>query len=490
MDQTEQSGRKRLRRIARWAMVQRGLLADFSPEIMAEVGAIHESPAMPDASIRDMRGMPWVSIDNDDSRDLDQLSVAENLPNGEARLFVAVADVDCLVRASSATDGHARVNTTSVYTVAEIFPMLPERLSTDLTSLNEDQDRLAMVVEMTLTADGKVRDSSVYRAIVKNTAKLAYNGVADWLEGAAEPPRRLAGSPLLQEQVQLQDRVAQMLRAWRFRKGALGLKTEEALPIFDGDILTGLAEKRQTRADELIEDVMVAANRVVTKFLESKGYPTLRRILRSPERWERIVQLAKSLGENLSAEASPEALAGFLERRRVADPEHFEDLSFSVVKLLGRGEYALALPGQKVDGHFGLAIRRYSHATAPNRRFPDLITQRLLKAALAGKPAPYSNEELSEMARQCTEQENNANKVERQVRKSAAALLLEHRLGEVFDATVTGAAAKGTWVGIRNPRVEGRLTGDASGLDVGDAVRVKLVKVDVENGYIDFARGR
>jgi exoribonuclease-2 len=469
-------------------MIQRGLLPDFSPAVLAETGAIATAGAETVPSLRDLRGLLWASIDNDDSRDLDQLSVAEPMAGGAVKILVAVADVDATVKAGSAIDGHARTNTTSVYTAAEVFPMLPEKLSTDLTSLGEGQERLAIVIEMVVAADGTVAQSDVYRALVLNRAKLAYGSVAAWLDGTASAPARLAAVPGLDEQLRIQDRVAQAMKGLRHQHGALSLETLEARAVFDGDVLADLRPDEKNRAKELIEDFMIAANGVTAKYLDGKGVPSLRRILRSPERWDRIVELAAGLGDRLSPEPSARALEEFLARRRQADLERFPDLSLSVVKLLGSGEYVVELPGQRVDGHFGLAVRDYTHSTAPNRRFPDLVTQRLLKAAIAGRPASYGGDELDALARHCTEQEDNAARVERQVRKSAAALLLASRIGERFDAIVTGASEKGTWVRMVKPAVEGKVVRGFEGLDVGDRVRVELVHTDVERGFIDFVR--
>lgn len=484
------AGRHRadLQAIARQAMLDRGLLPDFSPAALAEAARATAAAADGGPAVRDLRGPLWASIDNDDSRDLDQLTVAEALAGGAVKVLVAIADVDAVARAGSAIDAHARHNTTSVYTAAEIFPMLPERLSTDLTSLAEGEDRLAVVVEMVVDETGGAARPDLYRAMVRNHAKLAYNGVAAWLEGAGPAPARLAAVPGVDAQIRLQDRVAQRLKDRRHHRGALSLETIEARPVFDGDALADLEVEEHNRAKALIEDFMIAANGVTAKYLEARGLPSLRRVLRSPERWERIVELAAGLGGRLPPEPDAAALEAFLARRKQADPLRFPDLSLSVVKLMGRGEYVAELPGQTAPGHFGLAVHDYTHSTAPNRRYPDLITQRLLKAALAGRPAPYGNAELQELARHCTEAEDEANKVERQVGKSAAALLLAPRIGQRFDAIVTGASAKGTWVRILGPPVEGKLVRGLEGLDVGDRVRVELVSTNVERGYIDFAR--
>jgi len=488
MSRPSAQNRRELRAIARRVMIERGLLPDFSEEAKAQAETFTKPAAETGAAIRDLSGLLWASIDNDDSRDLDQLSVAEPLASGTVKILVAVADVDALVHKGSAIDDHARTNTTSVYTAAQIFPMLPEKLSTDLTSLNEEEKRLALVVEMTVDADGAVVDSTVYRAVVLNRAKLAYNAVAAWLDGAAPPPPKLAAVRGLPELLRLQDRTAQAMKQRRHQQGALSLETIQTRALFNGDVIADLLPDEKNRAKELIEDFMIAANGVTSKYLEAKGVPSLRRILRTPERWDRIVALAATLGDRLPPAADSGALEEFLIRRQRADALRFPDLALSVVKLLGSGEYAVQRPGQTPDGHFGLAVRDYTHSTAPNRRFPDLITQRLLKAALAERPAAYGDGELDALARHCTEQEDNATKVERQVRKSAAALLLAPRIGERFDALVTGASPKGTWVRILRPAVEGRLVRGVEGLDVGDHVEVELVATDVERGFIDFAR--
>ncbi len=478
--------REDLERIADRAMRDRGLLPDYSPAVRREVEAL-DGPAS-DGAARDLTDLIWCSIDNDDSRDLDQLSVAEPLDGGRIRLLVAIADVDALVSEGSAVDTHARQNTTSVYTAAKLYSMLPERLSWDLTSLVAGEDRLAVVIEMVVETDGELAGGDVYRATVHNRAKLAYDAVSAWLEGESGPPDALAAVPGLEENLRLQDRAAQTLRALRHREGALELETIEPRALFRDGELSGLEEQPKNRARELIEDLMVAANGVSARFLDRKRFPSLRRVLRSPERWARIVAVAAEHGGALPPEPDSEALAGFLARARRRDPLRFPDLSLTIIKLMGSGEYAVDLPGAAPAGHFGLAVRDYTHSTAPNRRYPDVITQRLLKAALGGEAAPYSVGELRELARHCTEQEDDANKVERLVRKSAAALLLEGRVGQRFDAIVTGASEKGTWVRIFAPPVEGKLMRGVEGLDVGDRLRVKLLGTDVERGYIDFAR--
>ena len=490
MATTHRAGREQLQSIAHEVMLQRGLLPDFSPAVIAQTDQITRAAVASGADIRDLRGLLWTSIDNDDSRDLDQLSVAEPGVDGTVKIRVAIADVDALVRKDSAIDGHAWTNTTSVYTAAQVFPMLPEKLSTDLTSLGEGQDRLAIVMEMVIGADGEVGTSDIYPAAVLNHAKLSYDAVAAWLEGAAPAPPRLAAVPGLDEQLRVQDRVAQALRRVRHAHGALRLETLEVRAVFDDGALADLLPDEKNRAKELIEDFMIAANGVTARYLQNKGLPSLRRVLRTPKRWDRIVALAAESGERLPLTPDAAALDAFLARRREADPARFPDVSLTVIKLLGSGEYALDVPGEVSEGHFGLAVKDYTHSTAPNRRFPDLIAQRLLKAALSGQPSPYSNDELATLARHCTDQEDNAAKVERQVAKSAAALLLSSRIGTRFDSIVTGASDKGTWVRIAGPTTEGRVIRGYEHLDVGDRVRVQLIRTDVARGFIDFAAER
>jgi VacB/RNase II family 3'-5' exoribonuclease len=469
-------------------MMERGFFPDFSPQALAELDGIHMPATRTDESARDLRNLLWCSIDNDDSRDLDQLTFAEAMPNGTAKVLVAIADVDALVKKQSVLDDHARQNTTSVYTVAETFPMLPERLSTDLTSLNYASDRLAIVIEMVLAGDGSLQGSDLYGAIVRNRAKLAYNSVAAWLEGNGPTPQGVGTVKGLDENLRLQDRVAQKLKALRHLHGALDLETIEARPVFDGDELKDLEADNRNRAKDIIEDFMIAANGVTARYLASKKVTSLRRVVRIPKRWDRIIEIAAERGSTLPKEPDAKTLEQFLVSAKAADPLRFPDLSLSVIKLLGAGEYVVELPGGSVPGHFGLAVKDYAHSTAPNRRYPDLITQRLLKAAVAGRSRPYENDELEALAKHCTQAEDAAKKVERQVIKSAAAILLKSRIGEQFDAIVTGAADKGTWVRLLHPPIEGRLASGFEGMDVGHRLRVQLVRTDVERGYIDFKR--
>jgi len=481
------SHRTDLKSIARRAMIERGLLPDFSPAAIAELARIQEPANHHAANVRDLTKLLWVSIDNDDSRDLDQLTVAIPQSNRSAVIMVAIADVDALVHKDSALDAHARHNTTAVYTSGDIFPMLPEKLSTNLTSLSEGEDRLALVVEFAVAQDGTVLHSALYQALVHNHAKLAYNSVAAWLMGTEPAREQVTAVTGLHAQLHLQDQVAQRLKARRHQQGALSLETIEPRALFDGDVLIGLRVERKNRAKELIEDFMIAANQATADYLRHQGVPSFRRILRSPDRWLRIVEMAARWGDVLPAEPDARALEAFLVSRRKAAPLTFPDLSLAIVKLIGRGEYVLDRSTDDAHEHFGLAVKGYTHSTAPNRRFPDLITQRLVKAALAGTTMPYRPDELEYLARHCTEKEDDAERVERQLRKSAAALLLKPRVGERFDAIVTGASEKGTWVRLVEPPVEGKLA-TGNGLDVGDRVLVELVSANVEQGFIDFSR--
>jgi exoribonuclease II len=482
------NGTTNLRAIAHQAMKDRGLEPDFPPDAIRQVNGIPGPARETDHSIRDLRHFLWCSIDNDSSMDLDQLTVAERLTAGAVKVLVAIADVDAIVKPVSPIDRHASTNTTSVYTAAEIFPMLPERLSTDLTSLGEGEDRLALVIEMGVAADGSIQESQVYRALVTNHAKLAYRSVGAWLDGTDKMPEKIAQTKGLDEQLRIQDQIAQVMKSVRYVHGALDLETIEPEAVLRDNQVVDLRLERKNRAQELIEDFMIAANGVSAQFLEKHGVPALRRVVRSPERWDAIRKVAEGFSADLPAEPDSRALAAFLARRRLADPLRFPDLSLTVVKLLGRGEYVLQLPGQQSPGHFGLAVREYSHSTAPNRRFPDLIMQRLLKAVLMEGKLPYSAAELTSLATHCTEQEDAAVKVERRVRKSAAAQFLSGRIGETFDALVTGASGKGTWVRLLKPPAEGKLVSGDGGVKVGDPIKVRLAGLNIERGFIDFVR--
>ena len=487
---TQSDARKKgvLEKIARRAMQKYGFRPDFSAEAFGELETAPQGDPAAESSETDMRHLLWSSIDNDDSLDLDQLTAAEILTDKQVKVLVAIADVEILVRKNSAIDAHARHNTTSVYTAGGIFPMLPEKLSTDLTSLNYHQDRPAMVIEMVIGDGGVLQDATIYPAKVRNQAKLAYDSVAAWLEDKEPMPVAVAAVPGLAENLRLQDRAAQQLKALRHAHGALYLETLEARPVFAGDELQDLRADGRNRAKEIIEDFMIAANGVTARFLHGKNVASLRRMVRSPKRWDRIVEIAAQHAYKLPSQPDSKSLEAFLAAQKAADPLRFPDLSLAVIKLLGPGEYVVEVPDASIPGHFGLAVKDYTHSTAPNRRFPDLITQRILKAAIEGAHAPYSRDELTELARRCTQKENDANKVERLVAKSAAAMLLSSRIGERFDAICTGAAQKGTWVRIFHPPIEGRLLDGFEGVDVGQRLEVQLVRTDVQKGYIDFKK--
>jgi exoribonuclease II len=484
-----------LRSIAQRAMLDRGFLIQFSGEAQTQT-RVEKEPAFETLKLPDLTSWLWSSIDNDDSRDLDQIEYARKEKAG-TRIYIGVADVDWFVPQNSALDRAAQHNTTSVYTGIETFPMLPGRLSTDLSSLNENVKRLAMVVEMLVGMDGAILESAIYPAVVQNHAQLTYNAVAGWLErqDSATPASNITARVLekithsdeLADQLKLQNEVAERLRERRHQSGALSLETTELQPILspEGHVID-LDARRPNRATLLIEDLMVAANQVTASLLEQKGVPNIRRVVKDPERWDRIVTLASTLGGNLPSEPDAKSLEGFLKQQRRVNPDHFHDLSLSIVKLLGRGEYVLKSPGTASPGHFGLAVQHYSHSTAPNRRYPDLITQRLLKGALAGKGALYANRELEDLATHCTQKEDDANKVERFVRKCIAATVMRAHIGEKFTAIVTGASDKGTWVRVSAPPVEGKLNGAVQGLDVGERVEVQLYSVDPYRGFIDF----
>jgi len=475
-----------LQSVAQQIMLVHGFEPEFPPEVQQQLAELkaHPPQTAPGADIRDLRNLLWSSIDNDSSRDLDQIEVAERLPDGGIRVLVGIADVDAFVPKHSPIDEHAARETTTVYTGIRNFPMLPEELSTNASSLLEDGDKLGIVIEFVAGTDGGVHSSDVYRAIVRNRAQLAYGAVGAWLEAKAIAPAKVSASIELQAQLKLQDEAAQALRKQRYREGALNLETSEVRPVVLNQQVVDVVKQEKNRATELIEDFMIAVNGVVARML--KRVSSLRRIVKTPERWDRIVQLAAAQGEKLPPQPDSKALNDFLLKRRAADPDHFADLSLAVIKLIGPGEYVLERPGEPEPGHFGLAVQDYTHSTAPNRRFADIVTQRLIKAMLSGAAAPYSDHELAAIASNCTVKEDAARKVEREMSKRLAAVAMSHRIGEAFDAIVTGVTPHGTFVRILQPRVEGLLV-QGQGVDVGDQLRVNLTRTDVQRGYIDFA---
>jgi len=476
-----------LQATAKQIMQQYGFEPDFPAPALAQLAGIKGQPEDPPSrDVRDMRNLLWSSIDNDTSRDLDQIEVAEQVSNGDVRIMVGIADIDAFVAKLTPIDQHASRETTTVYTGIRNFPMLPEELSNGTTSLLEDQDRLSVVIEFVVDAAGNLKTSELYRALVRNKAQLQYNSVGAWLEGNTAAPPRVATSTELQGQLKLQSEVAQRLKSQRFVHGALNLQTDEVHPLVLNDKVVDVVKQQKNRATELIEDFMVTANGVVARLLEDVS--SLRRIVRTPKRWDRIVQLAATKCEKLPPQPDSKALNDFLLRRKAADPDHFADLSLAVIKLIGPGEYVLERAGEAAPGHFGLAVQDYTHSTAPNRRFADVVTQRLIKAKLAGQPNPYSDDELTVIAASCTQREDAARKVEREMSKRLAAIAMQSRIGEVFDAIVTGVTDHGTFVRVLQPHVEGLLAQGDHGLDVGDKIKAKLVRTDVNRGYIDFAR--
>jgi exoribonuclease-2 len=471
---------------ARRAMLQAGFQPDLAPEVRRELEALQQTTVAPvDPAARDLRGLLWSSIDNDTSRDLDQIEYVEP-QDGALRLLVGIADVDARVSKGSAIDRHAALESTSVYTGVATFPMLPAELSTDRTSLLDAQERLALIIELHITPDGEVSRHEVYPALVRNAAKLAYSSTGAWLEGRGPMPPAVAAVQGMEAQLRLQLATAKSLREIRKRHGALTFGSLETTPVMDNGRVTGLSAREHNVAEDIIESFMVAANVGMAQYLKEKGLPCLRRVVRTPKRWDRIQALAAQFGAKLPDNPEPRALSEFLEQRALADPAHFPDLSLSIVKLLGPGEYMVETPGTEQVGHFGLAVSDYTHSTAPNRRYADLVTQRLLKASVAAASAPYSQTELAAIAAHCTDREDAARKVERLMHKVLAACLLSSRVGEVFDGLVTGAAAKGTYARLLSFPAEGRVMRGAQGIDVGDKIRVRLASVDIEKGFIDF----
>lgn len=478
-----------LQAAAKQVMLDYGFEPDFPPAVQQQLAEIKSKPPQLAVSrdVRDLRNLPWSSIDNDTSRDLDQIEVAEKLPDGKVRVLVGVADVDAFVEQSTPIDQHAAKETTTVYAGVRIFPMLPEDLSTGATSLLPGADKMCVIVEFVVDANGNVSSHDLYRGVVRNQAQLTYNAVGAWLESRGPAPPAVAASTELEAQLRLQDEVAQALKKERYRHGALNIETLEVRPLMQNGRIVDLVKQEKNRATELIEDFMVAANGVVALMLEQQKVSSIRRVVKTPERWDRIVALAAQQGGKLPAQPDSKALNDFLQARRAADPDRFADLSLAVIKLMGPGEYVLERPGEPAPGHFGLAVQNYTHSTAPNRRFADMVTQRLVKATLRGRPSPFGDADLAAIARNCTDKEDAARKVERGMSKRIAAVSMSSRIGQTFDAIVTGVVEHGTYVRVAQPHVEGLLV-NGQGVDVGDKLRVKLVRTDPERGFIDFVR--
>jgi exoribonuclease-2 len=475
------------------AMLEHGFTPDFPSGTDAELTAILADNKPPSAApnsrdeYRDLRSLLWSSIDNDTSKDLDQIEWAERLPDGRIRVLVGIADVDTRVAVGTVIDTHARSETTSVYTGVKVFPMLPSELSEGITSLNENEERAAIVIEYCVDPAGAVTDGKAYRAVVRNRAQLAYNSVGAWLEDRVSAPAKVASNSELTAQLKLQDEAAQRLVGSRFQHGALDLETIETHPVMEGAEVVNLARLEKNRATSLIEEFMVAANGVMARTFDDAKIASIRRIVRTPKRWDRIVELAQGLGQTLPAAPDSKALNDFLLAQKQKDPDHFPDLSLAVVKLMGPGEYVLVKPSEPDPGHFGLAVQDYTHATAPNRRFPDMVAQRLLKALIGNKSQPYSEDDLNAIAQRCTLMEDGARKVEREMQKRIAAVVLHPRIGQVFNAIVTGVNQYGTFVRALDPHVEGKLVQGGKGLDVGDRLQARLISTDPARGFIDFA---
>jgi VacB/RNase II family 3'-5' exoribonuclease len=472
-------------RKAREEMVHEGFQPDFPPQVIRDTLAMSAATSA-DGNMQDLRSLLWSSIDNTESRDLDQIEWAERKDDGRIRALVGIADVDVVVAANSATDVHAKANATSVYTGGPVFPMLPERLSTDLTSLGQDQDRRAIIMEFIVGTDGQVTCSDVCRAVVRNHARLNYDQVGNWLGSVSPAASSPFNVPGLSEQLLLQREASGRLKAFRKEHGALVFGEVENVPIVVNNTVHGFAMVKQNAARDLIESFMVAANVAMAEYLRARNCLCLRRIVRTPKRWDRIQALAAPLGVKLPDSPDARALSEFLAQRRAADPDHFPELSLAVLKSLGPGEYAVEHPGAEHEGHFALAVEDYSHATAPNRRYADLTMQRLLKSCLAGSPAPFSESALTDLAAHCTERETAARHVERFMKKVAAAIMLAPQIGHIFDAIVTGVSPKGTFARLLTVPGEGRIMRGERGLDVGDKIRVRLAGVDAGKGFIDL----
>lgn len=485
-------GQVNLREVAREALEERGFKSEFSPAVERAASKVQE-PDFSSLKIPDLSHLPWSSIDNDESKDLDQIECVK-VEGRTTRVLVGIADVASLVPKNSEIDLHAQHNTTSIYTGVKTFPMLPERLSNDLTSLNENEKRLAMVIETKVAEDGEITSFNVYPAIVQNKAQLTYNAVSTWLKDYTPPDSeitqrmlaKIRSNPVLQEQIKIQDEIAQTLREKRREEGSLDFETPQLRANVKQDGHYSLGSHRSNRATQLIEELMVSANQAVDEFLQKKGMPVLQRVVKEPRNWPRMVALAEEYGCTLPGEPDGQALQKFLAEQKRRDPDRFPDLSLAMIKLMGRGEYDAKAPNQDGTGHFGLAVTHYAHSTAPNRRYPDLITQRMLHAAVEGKPSPYSMGELRSLAAHCTEQEGEANKAERHVHKSIAAVELANHVGEKFRGFISGASEKGVWVRVVDPPVEGKVMGRTGDLKVGQEVEVKLVGTDPYRGFIDF----
>lgn len=477
-----------LKAIAWSAMEKYGFRASFPPAVVREVNAIQESAPFDEGEALDLRPLLWSSIDNSDSMDLDQIEYCEQNPDGSVLVRVAIADVDAYVRKNSRADQYANHNGTSVYLDVETFPLFPDRLSKGITSLLPGRDHRAIVIDYTVMPDGSFVSGPVYRALVKNKAKLVYEEVGDWLDGTGSIPAAIKDTPGMEEQVRLQDRTARLLREKRLAEGALDLDTIEPRAVIENGVVREITVIKKNPARSIIEEFMVAANGTTVRFLGTRRTSMIQRIVRVPKYWDGIVLTAAACGDHLPAEPDVKALSDFLFRQKAADPERFPDLSLTVIKLLGPGEYMALDPGTPPTGHFSLAVTDYTHSTAPNRRYVDLINQRLVKSVLDHAESPYSPEDLADESAWLTDREKASKKAERFMRKAAAAVLLQDRLGDTFDAMVTGASEKGMYVRLLDPPAEGKVIQNERGLRVGMKIRVRLLRTDPYHGFIDFGR--
>jgi len=479
-----------LHQIARAAIEQYGFDFTFAKPVIDEIRGLDPGRLLniPYDGLRDLRGLLWSSIDNAESLDLDQIEYCERGANGEIIVKVAIADVDLFVPKNSQTDIYAARNGTSVYTGIDVFSLLPDRLSAGLTSLLPDADHLAMVIEFTVFSDGTMAHGFFYRALIRNKAKLIYEEIGDWIEGKTGVPASVERVPGLKEQLELQDDAAGRLSKLRVEQGALEFGTVEPKPVIQGENVVALSVREKNRANFIIENLMIAANVSIAQFLKDAGIPMIQRVVRVPKNWPGIIAVAAVYNETLPFQPDARALSQFLYKRKIADPERFSDLSLTIVKLLGPGEYMMLEAQGSSPGHFGLAVMDYTHGTAPNRRYVDLIIQRLLKSVLDKRLSPYNRDELANYAVRCTDRDAAAKKVERFMRKAAAAVLLSGKAGESFDAIVTGVSEKGTYARILTPPAEGRLLRGESGLVVGEKVRVRLTGMNPYKGQIDFER--
>jgi exoribonuclease R len=492
-----------------------GFKPEFGRDVQEQVSEIERDIAhWGDAkSAADLRGLGWSSIDNDTSKDLDQIEVAERVPTG-IRLHIAIGDVAAAVEKGSPIDEHAQNQTQTIYTAVKNFPMLPLELSAGLTSLNENEDRLAILMSFTVASNGELLDETVSRSWVRNRAQLAYSRVGPWLDAGGNDPKNVVNlrsdsarehdsdeaastrmdgdrnlrADWLAEQLKLQDEATEALHRTRIAAGALDFHKAEAEPVLMDGHIASVHEVTQNRAMHLIEDLMVAANGVMARALRKGGRSGLQRVVKTPERWNRIVALAQRTGRTLPEQPDSVELNKFLQAQRESDPDHYPDLAVAVIKLMGPGEYMLMRADDDPTGHFGLAARDYTHSTAPNRRFPDLVTQRILHAMMDDAPPPYTDGELAAIAQHCNEADKALRKIERRMQKRVAAVAMSGHVGEDFKAVVTGSSDKGVYARVIEPPFEGRVVEGEYGLDVGDVVRVKLIHTDPARAFIDLAR--